>query len=149
MADYRAKVVLGEALAPVGQLRFTRDGPRQYSSFAYDAGWIEDSRRFALSPDMPLDSGPYHHSSQKGETRDALGGAFADAAPDNWGRRLLERSYDNGLSEFEYLTLSDDTMPPGGITLPRRCRCGDHWRRPRRSAPPHRSCRDYSDRACL
>ncbi|NML06791.1 type II toxin-antitoxin system HipA family toxin [Sphingomonas sp. G-3-2-10] len=115
MADYRAKVALGEAQVPIGQLRFTRDGPRQYSSFAYDAGWIEDPRRFALSPDMPLDSGPYHHSSQQGEARDALGGAFADAAPDSWGRRLLERAYGNGLSEFEYLTLSDDACRQGAL----------------------------------
>ena len=115
MADYRAKVALGEALVPVGQLRFTRDGSRQYSSFAYDVDWIEDPRRFALSPDMPLDSGPYHHSSQQGEARDALGGAFADAAPDSWGRRLLERAYGNGLSEFEYLTLSDDACRQGAL----------------------------------
>ncbi|UWU14399.1 hypothetical protein N2599_20200 [Rhizobium sullae] len=33
--------------------------------------------------------------------RDALAGVFADAAPDSWGRRLLERGYGNGLSEFE------------------------------------------------
>jgi serine/threonine-protein kinase HipA len=47
--------------------------------------------------------------------RDALAGVFADAAPDSWGRRLLERAYGNGLSEFEYLTLSDDTCRQGAL----------------------------------
>ncbi len=115
MTDYRAKVALGEALIPVGQLRFTRTGPRQFSSFAYDEAWVDNPRRFALSPDMPLEGGSFHHSGQQGEQRDALGGSFADAAPDSWGRRLLERNYGNGLSEFEYLTLSDDACRQGAL----------------------------------
>ncbi len=40
---------------------------------------------------------------------------FSDAAPDSWGRRLLERAYGNGLSEFEYLTLADDTCRQGAL----------------------------------
>jgi serine/threonine-protein kinase HipA len=47
--------------------------------------------------------------------RDALPGVFSDAAPDDWGRRLLERAYGNGLSEFEYLTLSDDMCRQGAL----------------------------------
>ena len=47
--------------------------------------------------------------------RDALAGVFADAAQDSWGRRLLERTYGNGLSEFEYLTLSDDACRQGSL----------------------------------
>lgn len=57
---------------------------------------------------MPFEGGPFHASAQGGNAREALAGAFSDAAPDSWGRRLLERAYGNGLSEFEYLTLSDD-----------------------------------------
>ncbi len=115
MADFRAQVALGEGLVPVGQLRFTHAGPRQFSTFAYDTAWIEDPRHFDLSPDMPVDGGPFHASGQQGEQRDALSGAFADAAPDSWGRRLLERNYGNGLSEFEYLTLSDDACRQGAL----------------------------------
>lgn len=47
--------------------------------------------------------------------RDALAGVFADAAPDSWGRRLFERAYGNGLNEFEYMTLSDDTCRQGAL----------------------------------
>ncbi len=46
---------------------------------------------------------------------DALASVFSDAAPDSWGRRLLERTYGNGLSAFEYLTLSDDTCRRGAL----------------------------------
>nr|GAJ37390.1 hypothetical protein BDOA9_0200070 [Bradyrhizobium sp. DOA9] len=91
----------------VGELRFTQTGPRQFSIFTYDPAWAKDPRAFALQPNMPFEGGPFHASAQSGNSRDALAGVFSDAAPDSWGRRLLERAYGNGLSEFEYLTLSD------------------------------------------
>ncbi|MHC1550603.1 type II toxin-antitoxin system HipA family toxin [Phyllobacterium sp. K27] len=115
MPDFNAHVVLGESLTPVGQLRFTQAGPRQFSTFAYDPAWIENSRAFAVQPAFPLEAGPFYTSGQPGNMRDALAGVFADAAPDSWGRRLLERAYGNGLSEFEYLTLSDDTCRQGAL----------------------------------
>lgn len=59
--------------------------------------------------------GPYHTSGQPGHTRDSIAGAFADAAPDSWWRRLVERAYGAGLSEFEYLTLSDDICRQGAL----------------------------------
>lgn len=115
MADFRAQVGLGESLVPVGQLRFTRAGPRQFSAFSYDTAWLDNPRAFAVQPDFPVQAGTFHTSGQPGNTRDALPGAFADAAPESWGRRLLERAYGNGLSEFEYLTLSDDTCRQGAL----------------------------------
>lgn len=115
MADFLAHVALGEGLVPVGQLRFTQAGPRQFSTFTYDAAWTEDARAFAIQPDLSLESGPFHASGQGGNARDALPGVFADAAPDSWGRRLLERAYGAGLSEFEYLTLSDDQCRQGAL----------------------------------
>lgn len=115
MADFAAHVALGASLTPVGQLRFTHAGPRQFSTFSYNPAWIENARAFAIEPDFSLDAGPFHCSGQGGHTRDALAGVFADAAPDSWGRRLLERAYGNGLSEFEYLTLSDDVCRQGAM----------------------------------
>ena len=53
MPDFNAHVVLGESLTPVGQLRFTQAGPRQFSTFAYDPAWIENPRAFAVQPDLP------------------------------------------------------------------------------------------------
>ncbi len=115
MPDYTAHVALGESLTPVGQLRFTQAGPRQFSTFSYDPAWIENPRGFAVQPSFPLEAVPFHTSGQPGHMRDALAGVFADAAPDSWGRRLLERAYGNGLSEFAYLTLSDDTCRQGAL----------------------------------
>lgn len=115
MRDFAAQVALGESLTPVGRLRFTQAGPRQFSMFAYDPAWIDSPRAFAIQPSFALDAGPFHTAGQPGDMRDALAGVFADSAPDSWGRRLLERAYGAGLSEFEYLTLSDDTCRQGAI----------------------------------
>lgn len=110
-----ARVALGESLTRVGQLHFTHVGPRQFSTFSYDPIWIEHPGAFAIHPDFSLEAGPFHRSGQHGNMRDALAGVFADAAPDSWGRRLLERAHGNGLSEFEYLTLSADTCRQGAM----------------------------------
>ncbi|MDL2406792.1 type II toxin-antitoxin system HipA family toxin [Rhizobium calliandrae] len=115
MADFVADVALGESLTLVGQLRFTHVGPRQFSTFTYAPVWIENPRSFAIQPDFSLEAGPFHRSGQPGNMRDALAGVFADAAPDSWGRRLLERAYGNGLNEYEYLTLSDDASRQGAL----------------------------------
>lgn len=115
MAAFSTKVALGEGLVPVGQLRFTRSGPRQFSTFSYDPEWAENPQAFALAPSMPVEAGPFHTSGQRDRMHDALPGVFADAAPDSWGRRLLERTHGAGLSEFEYLTLSDDTCRQGAL----------------------------------
>lgn len=115
MTDFLAHVALGEGLTPVGQLRYTHSGPRQFSVFSYDSAWVENARAFPLQPDLPLQGGSFHASGQSGDVRDALAGAFSDAAPDTWGRTLLERAYGSGLSEFEYLTLSDDACRQGAL----------------------------------
>jgi serine/threonine-protein kinase HipA len=115
MTDFAAQVALGESRASVGQLRFTQAGPRQFSTFAYGAEWIENPRAFAIQPNFLLGAGPFHTAGQAGIMRDALAGVFADAAPDSWGRRLLERAYGNGLNEFEYLTLADDACRQGAL----------------------------------
>lgn len=115
MPEFSAQVALGEGLLRVGRLRFTQAGPRQFSNFTYNPDWIEDPRAFALQPDLPLQGGAFFATGQPGHMRDALAGAFSDAAPDTWGRRLLERAYGAGLSEFEYLTLSDDACRQGAL----------------------------------
>lgn len=115
MADFIAKVALGESLVPVGQLRFTEAGPRQFSTFTYASTWLEDPRAFAVTPNLPLTESPFHASAKPGTASDALAGVFTDAAPDSWGRRLLERAYGNGLNEFQFLTLSDDTCRQGAL----------------------------------
>lgn len=115
MGDFSAQVALGEGLTPVGQMRFTQTGPRPFSTFIYDQEWSGNPQAFAIEPALPLGGGMFHTSGRPGHMRDALPGVFSDAAPDDWGRRLLERAYGNGLSEFEYLTLSDDMCRQGAL----------------------------------
>ncbi len=109
-----AKVAIGEGKHIVGRLRFETDGRRQHSQFEYADEWRTASERFALSPGLPLREGR-HFSSGKNNKRSALSGCFSDAAPDSWGRALMTRALGGGLSEFDYLTLSDDRTRQGAL----------------------------------
>ena len=57
------------------------------ATFTYDQGWLADRRGYALEPALPLVSGPQHTAPGQ-----ALFRAFADSAPDRWGRRMIERA---------------------------------------------------------
>ncbi|MEE4209114.1 MAG: type II toxin-antitoxin system HipA family toxin [Parvularcula sp.] len=109
-----AIVALGEGKRIVGRLRFESDGRRQHSQFEYDEAWLAAEDRFALSPGLPLREGS-HFSSGKDDKRSALPGCFADAAPDSWGRALMTKALGGGLSEFDYLVLSDDRTRQGAL----------------------------------
>jgi len=109
-----AVVALGEGKRIVGRLRFESDGRRQHSQFEYDAVWLAAEDRFALAPGLPLREGS-HFSSGKDDKRSALPGCFADAAPDSWGRALMTKALGGGLSEFDYLVLSDDRTRQGAL----------------------------------
>ncbi|SFD95313.1 hypothetical protein SAMN04488523_1048 [Sulfitobacter brevis] len=43
-------VCLGNALLPVGKLRFTQEPRRQYSEFQNFESWINDALAFAIAP---------------------------------------------------------------------------------------------------
>lgn len=109
-----AIVALGEGKRVVGRLRFESDGRRQHSQFEYAAEWLAAPDRFALSPGLPLREGS-HYSAGRSDRRSALPGCFADAAPDSWGRALMTRALGGGLSEFDYLVLSDDRTRQGAL----------------------------------
>ncbi len=109
-----AIVALGEGKRIVGRLRFESDGRRQHSQFEYADAWLAASDRFALSPGLPLREGS-HFSSGREDKRSALPGCFADAAPDSWGRALMSKALGGGLSEFDYLVLSDDRTRQGAL----------------------------------
>ena len=109
-----AIVALGEGKRVVGRLRFESDGRRQHSQFEYADEWLAASDRFALSPGLPLREGS-HYNSGREDRRSALPGCFADAAPDSWGRALMTRALSGGLSEFDYLVLSDDRTRQGAL----------------------------------
>ena len=72
---------------PVGRLWTRVRNNRQSASFAYEAAWLENPRRFALEPALLLAPGPFHTPPEK-----ALFGAIGDSAPDSWGRMLMRRA---------------------------------------------------------
>ena len=109
-----AVVALGQAKRVVGRLRFESDGRRQYSQFEYDREWLDADDGFRLAPGLPLQAGGFF-ASGRGDRRNALHGCFQDAAPDSWGRALITRALGGGLTEFDYLTLSDDRTRHGAL----------------------------------
>lgn len=109
------KVTIGSKNIPVGLLRFESDSRRESSAFEYDPSWLEASYGFDLSPSLPRQEGPFFSTSTSKSKRTALPGAMSDATPDSWGRSLMSRALGGGLTEFEYLTLSDDRTRQGAL----------------------------------
>lgn len=109
-----AIVALGESKRLVGRLRFETDGRRQHSQFEYANDWLAAPDRFALSPALLLRDGS-HYSTGKHDKRSALSGCFADGAPDSWGRALMTKALGGGLTEFDFLVLSDDQTRHGAL----------------------------------
>lgn len=90
------------------------------ATFTYDESWIADRRGYALEPALPLVSGPQHTIPGQAMFR-----AFADSAPDRWGRRMVERaerlraaqagSVARRLSEATFLLGVRDDMRQGAV----------------------------------
>jgi len=67
----------------VGQAHLTRQRGRLSTTFLYDPGYLAGDGA-SIDPALPLVSGAQH---QTGLVR-----AFADSAPDRWGRNLIEKA---------------------------------------------------------
>lgn len=67
----------------VGQAHFTRQRSQISTTFLYDTGYLA-SDGTSIDPALPLVSGAQHQAG--------LVGAFADSAPDRWGRNLIENA---------------------------------------------------------
>lgn len=96
---------------PVGQAHVTRSAGRLSTTFLYDPAYLTGDGT-SIDPALPLVSGAQH---QTGLVR-----AFADSAPDRWGRNLVmkaerARARDEGraprtLDDLDFLLgVSDDT----------------------------------------
>ncbi len=90
----------------------------QRSSFKYNPGWLASPHGFAIEPSLPLGEGTYH-------TDRPLFGSMGDAAPDRWGRMLMERMESREarkenrkarrLGEDDYLLMVDDRTRQGAL----------------------------------
>lgn len=105
------EVLEGDGARLVGQAHFTRTRGQISTTFLYDAGYLAGGG-MGIDPALPLVSGSQH---QAGLVR-----AFADSAPDRWGRNLIEkaergRAREEGrtprrLDDLDFLLgVSDDT----------------------------------------
>ncbi|MGD9694192.1 MAG: type II toxin-antitoxin system HipA family toxin [Thermoleophilia bacterium] len=71
-----------------GRLWVARRGRGESATFVYDQGWVARSGAYPLQPALgPLTTAPFHTDGTR-----ALFGAFADGAPDRWGRALMMRA---------------------------------------------------------
>ncbi|AMM19342.1 hypothetical protein AX769_03345 [Frondihabitans sp. PAMC 28766] len=112
----------------VGTLRPSFAGGRNLasSSFEYDASFLTDG--WQISPDLPLRPGRIYTAASS-----TLPGAFSDAAPDDWGQKLIrvvharrrqdDPSLPARLGEFDYLLGVSDHTRIGAL----RFRTDDSW----------------------
>lgn len=137
------------ARSAVGGLVRERGAGKSVISFSYEPDWVAAPTSFALDPSLPLYEGEQYPPT--------LPGIFADAAPDRWGRTLLERREalrarredrrPRRLDEWDFLVgVNDQTRmgalrfarPPDGVfladeplSIPPSARLRDleHWAR--------------------
>lgn len=106
---------------PVGLLRRHASQQRiDTLTFEYDQAWLDSAASFPLDPALPLTPGLFE--ATRGER---LSGAIGDAAPDTWGRQLMQRaarrgaeragSRVQGLHELDYLLGVADEVRTGAL----------------------------------
>lgn len=77
------EVLEGDDARLVGQAHFTRTRGQISTTFLYDPGYLAGGG-MSIDPALPLLSGSQHQAG--------LARAFADSAPDRWGRNLIEKA---------------------------------------------------------
>ncbi|MBI3647918.1 MAG: type II toxin-antitoxin system HipA family toxin [Actinobacteria bacterium] len=89
MAERAIDVVvsIGQENVFTGRLYSHRAGGRESASFSYEASYLARQDAYALDPSLPLVQGGLQTPVGLSMFR-----AFADAAPDRWGRALIRRA---------------------------------------------------------
>ena len=122
---HQVQIAIGTLTASVGQLTFVRDGRREYSGFSYGQEWLRSSKRFEISPDLPLREDFFTRRAPS-DADSPLPFALADTAPDTWGRRVIQRAHAKRraadpalapLTAFDYLVSVDDFSRIGALRL--------------------------------
>ena len=120
-ADVGVELAPGELGGPrrIGVLRRVGSGPGAIVSFAYEPDWIATGQAFTIDPAHGL------YPGDQFPARGQIGGIFADASPDRWGRTLLERRESlragaesrrpRALGEWDFLLGVSDRLRMGGL----------------------------------
>lgn len=118
-------VCIGKAGSLVGSLTYVKQGQRENTAFIYDETWLTNADRFKISSDLDLISG-YQQRKAPSAHDSAFHFAFADTAPDAWGRRVIAREHAKrrkentaiaALTELDYLLAVDDFSRIGALRL--------------------------------
>jgi len=114
-------VVVGGSTVPAGTAHFQLRRQRLTTSFIYEVDYLAMRGAYALDPRLPLANGAHHV--------EGLPGAFADCAPDRWGRNLITRRFRaeardaggraRGLSEVDFLVGVADLSRQGALRFAR------------------------------
>ena len=103
---------MGETLHTVGELIFDENPARPHSAFSYHEAWLGNAAAFPLSPTMKLTSGWVSFS---GSGRNVLPNPLADAAPDNWGRSVIQAALGRVPTKLEFLLSANDHTRTGAL----------------------------------
>lgn len=108
-AQLEVDLDLGGQRVQVGTAHFTRRGRSVTTTFTYSPTYLARPDAYAVDPALPLDAGRGHTTE--------LPGAFADSAPDRWGRRLIEKAWPGpaSISEVDYLVGVSDHSRQGAL----------------------------------
>ena len=86
MADIEVYLDSDGLCPKIGQLRTYPQRGAESVTFEYDAAWSREQGSFPIEPCLPISPGVFRPSRER-----KMFGAFADSAPDTWGRNLLRR----------------------------------------------------------
>lgn len=105
----------------IGSLAREHAGAKSVLSFEYEPDWLATGESFQVDPSLPLYEGE--------QFARALPGILSDAAPDRWGRTLLERREaliarredrsQRRLDEWDFLTGVSDLTRMGALRIAR------------------------------
>ncbi len=101
-----------------GTARFDRRRNETTTSFTYDTAYLADPEAYPIDPALAFDT--------RGGVVSGLPGAFADCAPDRWGRRLISkriRASESGaprsIGDLDYLLGVSDVTRQGALRFRR------------------------------
>lgn len=97
-------IYLGSQWIPCGLLEYQESGRRSSSRFRYGKKYLARTDAISIDPlHLPLEDRSF-------ETLEGfqIFNGIRDAAPDKWGRYLLDKKFARPLSEIEYLAASSD-----------------------------------------
>ena len=108
MSDPRTVEVLDDQLGvPVGALTVSRSRGSERHRFVYDPQFLRHHQSYDLDPGLPRSGAPL--------TGARLFGAFTGAAPDRWGRTLIDRGRAGHVFESDYLFEVHDPLRQGAL----------------------------------